>query len=91
MPFARITDQLCASEVHQAGFSSVFYYPLSYLEYKMTLKSQMKSPLISKQSFSTVSAESGPSKSTKSHNDPLQTVDCGDRVQELCIGAIFYW
>ncbi len=31
----------------------------SYLEYKMTLKSQMKSPLISKRSFSTVSAESG--------------------------------
>ncbi len=28
MPGARITDQLCASEVHQAGFSSDFYYPL---------------------------------------------------------------
>ena len=28
MPGARTTDQLCASEVHQAGFSSDFYYPL---------------------------------------------------------------
>ena len=28
MPGARITDQLCASEAHQAGFSSDFYYPL---------------------------------------------------------------
>ena len=28
MPGARITDQLCASEVHQAGFSYDFYYPL---------------------------------------------------------------
>jgi hypothetical protein len=27
LPGARITDQLCASEVHQAGFSSNFYYP----------------------------------------------------------------
>ena len=52
MPGARITDQLCASEVHQAGFSSDFYYPL-IPRVKMTLKSQMKSPLISKRSFST--------------------------------------
>ena len=28
MPDARTTDQLRASEVHQAGFSSDFYYPL---------------------------------------------------------------
>ena len=27
LPGARITDQLCASEVRQAGFSSDFYYP----------------------------------------------------------------
>ncbi len=28
MPGARITDQLCASEAHQAGFSYDFCYPL---------------------------------------------------------------
>ncbi|VUX56279.1 protein of unknown function [uncultured Woeseiaceae bacterium] len=28
LPGARITDQLCASEVHQAGFSWDLYYPL---------------------------------------------------------------
>jgi len=32
LPGARITDQLCASEVHQAGFSSDFYYPLVHRE-----------------------------------------------------------
>jgi len=52
LPGARITDRLCRSELRQAGFSSDFCYP-PYLQYAMSLKSQMKSSLISKQSFST--------------------------------------
>jgi hypothetical protein len=52
-PGARITDQLCRSELRQAGFSCHFCYPPSYIQYATPLKSQIKSASISKQSFST--------------------------------------